>query len=886
MLNGAVLKEKLEGKIREFSEFFLSAIGVKDEEEEFFLKEGDLEKLCSRSQFSKYIMPVYYDEERGVYVNQDNTIGLMYEYVPVLFLNPQTIKSLSSIFTLNYPKGTVIQVMLFADPYIEHYLFNYVNYKKEAPPHLKKGFHELTKFYRNLKDHLGFPARHYRVFVMIKMPCSKDLTDETLKELKVSVEELLRSVRLFPEPVKPEEYLFLMRFLLNNVDFSLKEETEDEFKEILHKTKVLHTWIKTQPLNKQIIFADTEVIAKGDVIKFGQRRFRCLTWKIMPDEIDFVFGNLISGHYDLFDGVAGDLKQVSLPFFIVFNVFCDPINTELQAKANLMLQQQPLGTYFVTLKEKISEYLWAVQKMNSGEKFMRGFLTFWVYGDDDEEVRTGVHKYVRVLESLGGQVQEERIVTVPLFVYSLPFGAVGDKKNFHLLDRDFVFTAEMASCCCPVQTDFMGTGEPVLLFLGRKGQVVGIDLFSPKTSNYNFFVAAPSGKGKSFLVNYIVSNYYGAGAKVRIIDIGGSYKKLVNMFKGKYLEFSPEAEHKISLNPFQLIYNLEYDIPLVVRTIVTMASATTDELPEEVSEETAYNMIHLAVLEVLKWAESKGIPYKELNIDYVYDVLSNFTKYFPDAERICNKEHCIVDFDKIASHLTFNLYNFTSAGSYGKWFVGGEPFDISKDDFVVLELEYLKQFPDLFKVITLLVLNAVTADLYLSDRKRPTLIVLDEAWQFLQDNPAFEKVIEEGYRRARKYRGSFGVVTQDILDFDGFGRVGKVILSNSAFKFMLEGVKVELAKTKNIVDFDDFVVHLAKSVRYNAPKYSEIFVLTDNFGCGVVRLIVDPYSYYIYTSTPSEVAEIEELAKKMGYEKAIEEMVRRRNNGNKNKPII
>jgi conjugal transfer ATP-binding protein TraC len=875
MLN--ILKRK-----DELKDFFLSAIGLKEEDEEFYLKKGDLERLSSRTQFSKYLMPVYYDEEMGVYVNQDGTIGLMYECIPVLFFNPQSVKSFSSLFNLNYPKGTVIQIMLFSDPYIEHYLFHYVNYKKGAPDYLRKGFHNLSDFYRNLKDHLGFPARHYRVFVMIKMPIDKNFREEVLKEVKVSVYELLKSVRLYPEEVKPEDYLFLMRFLLNNVDFRLREETDTEFQEIFRKTEVLRTWIRSKTLNKQVIFADTEIVAKGDCIKFGEKRFRCLTWKIMPEEIDFIFGNLISGHYDLIDGVSGDLKQVSLPFFIVLNVFCDSINTELQIKANLMLQQQPLGTYFVTLKEKVSEYLWAVQKMNSGEKFMRGFLTFWVYGNNDEEVRTSVHKYVRILESIGGQVQEEKIVTVPLFVYSLPFGAVGEKKNFHLLDRDFVFISEMLACCAPVQADFLGTGEPMLLFLGRKGQIVGIDLFSQKSANYNFFIAAPTGKGKSFFVNYIVANYYGAGAKVRIIDIGGSYKKLVNMFRGRYLEFSPESN--ISLNPFALIYDPEFDIPIVVRTIVSMVSAVTGELPEQISEETAYSIIHSAVLEVLRWAESSGISYRELTIDHVYEVLSNFMKYFPDADRICGKEHCAVDFEKIAGHIAFNLYKFTSAGSYGKWFIGGEVFDISKDDFVVLELEHLKQFPDLFKVITLLVLNAVTADLYLSDRKRPTLIVLDEAWQFLQDSPAFEKVIEEGYRRARKYRGSFGIITQDILDFDGFGRVGRVILSNSAFKFMLEGVKVELAKARNIVDFDEFVIHLIKSVRYNTPKYSEIFVLTDNFGSGVVRLIVDPYSYFIYTSNPAEVAEIEELAKRVGYERAIEEMVRRKK-GEK-EPII
>jgi len=118
---------------------------------------------------------------------------------------------------------------------------------------------------------------------------------------------------------------------------------------------------------------------------------------------------------------------------------------------------------------------------------------------------------------------------------------------------------------------------------------------------------------------------------------------------------------------------------------------------------------------------------------------------------------------------------------------------------------------------------------------------------------------------------------QDVLDFEGFGRVGRVIYSNSAFKFFLEGVKIELAKIRNIVEIDEFSVQLIKSLRYNAPRYSEIFMMTDNFGSGVVRLMVDPYSYYVYTSNPVEVARIEELRRELGsYEAAIEEMLRRR----------
>jgi len=66
--------------------------------------------------------------------------------------------------------------------------------------------------------------------------------------------------------------------------------------------------------------------------------------------------------------------------------------------------------------------------------------------------------------------------------------------------------------------------------------------------NHKVFCCASSGSGKSFQVNFIAFNYYACGALVRIIDIGGSYKKMANMLGARYLDFQPKTT--ICLNPF------------------------------------------------------------------------------------------------------------------------------------------------------------------------------------------------------------------------------------------------------------------------------------------------------------------------------------------------
>ena len=99
-------------------------------------------------------------------------------------------------------------------------------------------------------------------------------------------------------------------------------------------------------------------------------------------------------------------------------------------------------------------------------------------------------------------------------------------------------------------------------------------------------------------------------------------------------------------------------------------------------------------------------------------------------------------------------------------------------------------------------------------------------------------VINEGYRRARKYNGSFMIITQSILDLDSFGEVGRVINGNSAFKIYLESSDFDQARKLGLIEYDDFVLQLLKSVKSNPPKYSEVFFDTP-FGLGVARLVVN-----------------------------------------------
>lgn len=829
---------------------------VKTEDEKNSLSKEELYSSMRRDKFSDFLAPLAYDETNGVFYNKDDTLGVMFECFPVLVFGAQDLKVLEGLFRIGYPEGSVIQFILYADPDIRAFLDFYEIEKQHAPDFVKRGYRQLREFYeRKVLEGL----RNFRCFVTVKMP-AKDTTEELIREIVTNVREVLQAVGLNPLLCGPSELLKFLRRVLNARISELDSE-----------------WSKTALLSKQVIYADTTIkpdpstgfieVTSGITDEKKTTYFRCITPKTLPQDINAFWPNLITGSYE---GVSGDVSQINTPFILTLNIFVENLKSKLHTKANLVIQQQAFGSFIPALKRKQEEFVWAVDKVEKGDKFFRIIPVMWLFSQDKEATRTAVYRAIKLWESTGAVMQEDRYLLMPLLCYSLPFSAYCEKMSLNILDRDFVIPLDSLPAMLPIQTDFGGAGKPVLLFTGRKGQIIGVDILSQASSSYNWYIAAPTGKGKSFLVNYVVANYYGAGAKIRIVDIGGSYKKLARIFNGKYLEFSPDSN--ISLNPFSNIKEPEYDIPVITEIIRQMVVSSTGQMPEVIYQESAANLIRSAVEWVVRNYGEEG------SVDLVFEWLKVFPEYYEDEAFFCNDEKCQQDFKLIASHLAFNLTKFTSEGSYGKWFTGKSTIDIANDNFVVLELEHLKSLPDLFSVVVLQVLNLVTMDLYHSTREVPRMVIVDEAWQFLQDTPQLQVVIETGYRRARKYKGSFGIITQSLLDLKQFGRVGNVINANSAYKFFLESGDFSKAKDEKVIDYDDFAMNILRTVKYNAPKYSEIFIHSDTYGIGVGRLMVDPYSYFLYTSNPAEIAEIEAMVSQgMSYGEAIDEMVKKRN---------
>lgn len=790
-----------------------------------------LRSAVRRDSFSQFLPLLAWDQESEAFLCIDDTWGHAWEIEPAAYMFAHVQAALQGLFNIHFPDGTVLQLHTFADPLIDDALDAFLGLKLRDDPLIQASARQTHAFLsggrHGLKALHGIPVRNFRTLLSIKTrrPLGEDLRRQVEEQLsKLGIRRL-----------EPEEVVSFYRRVFNGVSKAAPGVFADGSE------------IGAPPIGRQIIDAGPDLVFEGPEVFLGNQVARCLTPKAPSRRITAERANRLMGGMR---GASEDSDQIGGPFLYTLNVLFDHSQFEIHKRAQVLSAQKAAGSFAIEVGKQIEEIGWILDEA-SNSRFVRVIPTLWVFGRDRSHARELAARAKRLWESepLPFSMQEESYLNPTMLVMSLPFGLYPDRTTLRLLERDFRMPAKAAVLMAPVQTDFRGGGRPALLYTGRKGQLITLDLFDPRINNYNFVVSAESGAGKSFLLNNLCQQYYACGALIRIIDIGGSYRKLCTLCSGRYIDI---GEEHLVLNPFDMGLAMDGDdkqsaITMAVAIVAEMANAST----RKGVTTSEWNLLKSAV----QWTIDTGRA--ERGIDAVREWLGTYPELVhSDLDRV---SHLL----PTARELAFNLRDFGSDGAYGHYFNGPSTLDIRSDEFVVLELERLKAMPDLFNVIVMVVVNALTQELYLSARDRPRFVLCDEAAQFMtrsdgQDLSRLAEAFGQGYRRARKYRGSFGIVLQSMNDLLLFGGTGQVILENAATRFLLQGSTYDRAVENKILDYSGFVLDLLKSVRNSKPNYSEVFI-DSPLGLGIARLVVDPFSYWINTSAPEDVAAFESL---------------------------
>lgn len=797
------------------------------------------------------LMPLAYEPDSEIFYCADQTIGFGFLCRPLTAGDPKAAERLNVMLKDAWPTDTIVQFILIGSQNIQPPLFHMRQLRAgQEDPLLLETVEQRAKFLTAgvndpVEKRSGLRVRDIQLVVTIKLPLSgNEPTQAELdraSEQKVTVQKSLESVGLGPTPLSSQAWLDVMVPLINQgKDASWRLDGTSE--------------IETDKLLRDQVFdyqTDLKVNAKG--LSLGETRVRTLSIKRFPQRI--YFGQAANFIGDMWEGIRG----IRVPFMISASLhYPDP----QKAKAGLSTKRQwatnqaigRMRIFVPKLAQRKDDFDVLFEALDDGDRTCRLSLSMTLFADDDDAATGAVSSAQAYWGEMGYNLLPDKFFCLPIFLNALPFGA--EKKAIKELFRYKTMATRQAVPLLPVFGDWRGTGTPVLNLISRNGQLMSLSLYD-STSNYNTTIAAQSGSGKSFLTNELISSTLSMGGRVWVIDVGRSYEKLCELLDGDFIHFGKGTS--ICLNPFELIQAIEdgedfEDQEDVLVGLLAAMAAPTEGLSDLQTQE-----MKRALHET--W-EAKG------NQMVVDDMIEWFLREGEARE------------DNRISDLGHQLYSFSKSGQYGKYFNGKNNVAFN-NRFTVLELEELKGRKHLQQVVLLQLIYQIQQEMYLGERDRPKLVIIDEAWDLLMHGDV-AKFIEHGYRRFRKYGGAAVTITQGVGDLYA-APTGRAIVENSANMYLL-GQKpeaIDALKKESRLPLTEGGYELLKTVHTVPGEYSEIFAIT-SYGCGIGRLIVDPFRQLIYSTKAEEVNAIKRLSTQgVSVRDAVYMLIEERNGGNR-----
>lgn len=791
-------------------------------------------------KFKSFLPYVGYLEEEGLFVLDGNGVdgdgtgvlcpGFVLEISPQTGADTNMEKILQSLF-LQLPEGASVAVTLYGTPHIKERM------KQRADAvltDLEMGIDKEpwevrnSNFYRTfIRSRIDFyvegafeskvPSakgalfRDFRVILSVVLP-ENILSNGAIEEamgVRDGIEQTFRSALLPTEKWNADDLLNWVSDLLEH------DRVLDKKKKYVYKKRD-----PLQPILKDC-FSNTGGVSHIEKTKINNSTFdsSLVTMSVtdFPSKPWFLsnMGNLI-----------GDSFQANLAYpcpFMITMIAVTGDRSSFKNKATMtaarktQLSTSQSGKYIPGIMNEAAEWRYAQQMLEDGATMVNMGVKVTLISPK-KEAKKNIQSVKAIWSNNGFTIHEDTFLQALGFKSILPMGVnkvvYDDLMSMGHLSPKFSNNAISLS---PLIAEWKGTQHNTITLFGRRGQIMGFDLFDNDQGNMNFAVIAGSGSGKSFLCNEIIMSYLSIGGKAWIIDVGRSYEKLCDVVGGNFLEFSESS--KIILNPFTFVKDLSEEMDLIKPLLSQMMTGSD------------------ATLSPVEMADLGKV------------VTSAFAKYGNDLTITLVRDELDLFFEKEQmvhlKNMSKMLHPWTKDGDYGRWFEGKANLDFS-GSFTVLELEELGSKKPLQTVVLMILMYRITDEMYVNRDGTKKIVLIDEAWD-LMDGGDTAEFIEKGYRRARKYGGSFGTATQRVDDY--YKNAGsQAALDNSDTVFMLRQRKeaIEMMEKDGKIVMDSWKKRQLISLQKN-NHFSEVYI-SSPMGEGLGRLFVDPFTILMYST--------------------------------------
>lgn len=809
-------------------------------------RRSEPKRLTPESSFLDYVSIESFDPITELFTTK-RSVGFMVKTSHFTGMDHRARAALTSLFQQDIPKRCTVQIINYASPRIGDVIEHWQkNGKQDAL------FEKLTERrasflssgnWRSLHAHHPLILRDFELYLCFSVPKYEDASRK-MTILKSKIMEGLRSIESYPVILDDRGLASCMKeWIMPHTGY--KKES------VAEKKKGFSEYFDS----------DQEIVMHEDALQIGQ--FYAATYEVsgFPEEWD------LSASVDLIGEVDTGVS-IPCPFYITtgFQLHSRADSERRADKFRMIKTQQSdskLPMFFPKMFEEMQDWRFVSERIHQGERL--GKLTMFVVliASSKEQLAKSKAVLSDHMAKLRFQIEMVKYDTANSFLSTLPFG-IGD--HWKLLDQLKIPFQMLSGSCLnlmPVFADTQNYQHPLMMFVGRRGQLFFFNNFKTADSvngNFNMVIVGSSGRGKSVWMQEYTMAILRQEGQVIIIDDGRSFQHTCELLEGDFVDF---GGGDFCINPFSLYrdqsssegrreyaeYFEEPFIDLIVSILCIVINLDKNNATDP--EVGLYRSILSRVVEeVLKKKGSQG------GFSDIYDeLISN--------PSLRNKET-----ESIMDQMAYVLEGFTEKGRYGKYFNGPSTLHI-EHDFTVFELSELQHNETLQNATLMVVVFLVYAKM--QGRNRRTALMIDEFWR-LGSHPALKGPIEGFARRGRKYNLSLTLASQCISDFSqSSSKAGAAALAQSDWKILFSVDGKDEGMLRSDLHMSDAEMTIARNLSGLKGVYSECMI---RHSCGfwqIGRLLLDPFSAKLYSTKAEDVALIKKMRKAgIPVEEAIE----------------
>ena len=457
-----------------------------------------------------------------------------------------------------------------------------------------------------------------------------------------------------------------------------------------------------------------------------------------------------------------------------------------------------------------------------GNYFGEFSLTVVIYDQDLAKVEQTCADFYKVFSVHDAQLYEEKYNLLNAFLAAVPGNHAFNLRSLYLLNTNYADFSFLFTLHC---------GEPHNRHLRQEYLgVLETNHGTPYFLNLHYrdvahtMVLGRTGSGKSFLLNFLITNLQKYDPFTFIFDLGGSFESLTRIVGGTYLRVGLESAD-FTLNPFCLPptkANLDF-LARFVKVLLGSIAGTLDPGAERT----------------------------------LYEQIENLYSLDPALRTLA------VLANTLPRQLSDALAKWMRGGQFG--FLFDNPEDtISFSRFQCFDFQRMSKHPELFEPLLFYILhraNEVIANRDLSSTFKAFLI--DEAWVFLR-NPSIRQYVTEALKTWRKHNAAMILSTQS-LDELRRSELLDVIVESCATKIFLANPDMDQDLYRRQFHLNATEVEWISSL---IPKRQ--FLIKTPELAKVANLNVDPRSYWLYTNDPYDNRKRQEAFDAHGFEKGLD----------------